>query len=219
LSTLQRPPAPGTVTAAVFTPSTPVANLFYLAPSLLRSVDSTPRDEVLFLRDEMANMAWAVERLMHGRVEQRVDLDAAARTATGRRGGARRQPPGVPPRHGGARELGAARRATAGGARRQPAPRSCGDAASGRQQRGPQRARRDPQRPAAQALRRGSAARRRARRARLPVHALDRRGDGGVGPVSPERRPRGGGQDPALLPPRDVWGGGRGPGGATRARN
>ncbi len=60
-----------------------VANLFYLAPSLLRSVDSTPRDEVLFLRDEMANMAWAVERLMHGRVEQRVDLDAAARTGTG----------------------------------------------------------------------------------------------------------------------------------------
>lgn len=83
LSTLQRPPAPDTMTAAVFTPSTPVANLFYLAPSLLRSLDSPPRDEVLFLRDEMANMAWAVERLMHGRVEQRVDLDRAARTAAG----------------------------------------------------------------------------------------------------------------------------------------
>jgi hypothetical protein len=79
LATLRRPPAPDTVAAAVFTPSTPATNLFYLAPSLLRSVDSAPRDEVLLLRDEMANMAWAVERLMHGRVEQRVDLAVAAR--------------------------------------------------------------------------------------------------------------------------------------------
>lgn len=79
LATLRRPPAPDTVAAAVFTPSTPATNLFYLAPSLLRSVDGAPRDEVLLLRDEMANMAWAVERLMHGRVEQRVDLAVAAR--------------------------------------------------------------------------------------------------------------------------------------------
>ncbi len=82
LSTLHRPAAAGTASAAVFTPSTPVPNLFYLAPSLLRSIDSTPRDDVLLLRDEMANMAWAVERLMHGRVEQRVDLAAAASRAT-----------------------------------------------------------------------------------------------------------------------------------------
>jgi hypothetical protein len=78
LATLQRAPAPESSTAAVFAPSTPVANLFYLAPSLWRSVDSMPRDEVLLLRDEMANMAWAVERLMHGRVEQRVDLSVTA---------------------------------------------------------------------------------------------------------------------------------------------
>ncbi len=83
LATLRRPPAPGTAAATVFTPSTPVANLFYLAPSLLRSVDSSPRDDVLLLRDEMANMAWAVERLMHGRVEQRVDLALAARPVAG----------------------------------------------------------------------------------------------------------------------------------------
>jgi hypothetical protein len=51
----------------------PLPNLFYLAPSLLRSLDGTPRDEVLFLRDEMANMAWAVERLRQGRVEQRLE--------------------------------------------------------------------------------------------------------------------------------------------------
>jgi len=55
----------------------PVPNLFYLAPSLLRSIDSTPRDEVLFLRDEMANMAWAVERLRQGRLEQRLEPAAS----------------------------------------------------------------------------------------------------------------------------------------------
>lgn len=59
----------------------PVPNLFYLAPSLLRSIDSTPRDEVLFLRDEMANMAWAVERLRQGRVEQRLEPAASPAVA------------------------------------------------------------------------------------------------------------------------------------------
>ena len=33
---------------------------------------------MLLLRDEMANMAWAVERVMQGRVEQRIDLAAAS---------------------------------------------------------------------------------------------------------------------------------------------
>ena len=113
-------------------------------------LDSTPRDEVLFLRDEMANMAWAVERLMQGRVEQRVDL---------RRGCAHR-PPAAAERPAAASpvyrlatdvpdELGAAAAAAAGGARRQPAPRARGDAAPRRQQRAAQRARRDPRRPAA----------------------------------------------------------------------
>jgi hypothetical protein len=88
LATLRRPPPPDTVAAAVFTRSTPVANLFYLAPSLFRSIDSTPRDEVLLLRDEMANMAWAVERLMQGRVEQRIDLAVAAQSTTNAADGA-----------------------------------------------------------------------------------------------------------------------------------
>jgi hypothetical protein len=63
----------------------PLPNLFYLAPSLLRSLDGTPRDEVLFLRDEMANMAWAVERLRQGRIEQRLEpaaLPVPAASAT-----------------------------------------------------------------------------------------------------------------------------------------
>lgn len=79
LSTLQRAPAPRLVPSAL-PPSAPVANLFYLPPSLLRSLDSTPRDEVLFMRDEMANMAWAIERRMQGRVEQSVDLSMAERS-------------------------------------------------------------------------------------------------------------------------------------------
>ena len=40
-------------------------NLF-LAPTLKRTMESTPLDEVLFLRDEMANLAWGVERIAEG---------------------------------------------------------------------------------------------------------------------------------------------------------
>ena len=42
----------------------PPSNLFFLPPSLLKSLASRPIEEVLFLRDEMANLAWAVERLV-----------------------------------------------------------------------------------------------------------------------------------------------------------
>jgi hypothetical protein len=78
LATLARPPAPGSAAATQFNPPAPVPNLFFLAPSLLRSVDGTPRDEVLLLRDEMANMAWAVERVVQGPVEQRLERAAEA---------------------------------------------------------------------------------------------------------------------------------------------
>jgi len=40
-------------------------NLF-LAPTLKRTMEGTPLDEVLFLRDEMANLAWGVERIAEG---------------------------------------------------------------------------------------------------------------------------------------------------------
>lgn len=40
-------------------------NLF-LAPTLKRTMESKPLDEVLFLRDEMANLAWGVERIAEG---------------------------------------------------------------------------------------------------------------------------------------------------------
>ena len=41
------------------------ANLF-LAPTLKRTMEGKPLDEVLFLRDEMANVAWGVERVAEG---------------------------------------------------------------------------------------------------------------------------------------------------------
>ena len=44
-------------------PNTPASNLFFLPPSLLKALESRPIEEVLFLRDEMANLAWGVERL------------------------------------------------------------------------------------------------------------------------------------------------------------
>ena len=47
----------------------PASNLFFLPPSLLNSIESRPVEEVLFLRDEMANLAWAVERLIEAAAE------------------------------------------------------------------------------------------------------------------------------------------------------
>jgi hypothetical protein len=58
-------------------PPRPRSNLFFLAPSLLRTIDSRPIEEVLFLRDEMANMAWAVEKVVQGGIENRVEPAAA----------------------------------------------------------------------------------------------------------------------------------------------
>ena len=42
----------------------PASNQFFLPPALLKSVGGKPIEEVLFLRDEMANLAWAVERVV-----------------------------------------------------------------------------------------------------------------------------------------------------------
>lgn len=51
-------------------PLVPVANLFFLPPSLVQDIESRPVEEVLFLRDEMANLAWGVERLVESACEQ-----------------------------------------------------------------------------------------------------------------------------------------------------
>jgi hypothetical protein len=46
------------------------AELFLLPPALITSLQSRPVEEVLFLRDEMANMAWAVERVIESATER-----------------------------------------------------------------------------------------------------------------------------------------------------
>ena len=48
----------------------PDANLFLLPPSLTRSLESKPIEEVHFLRDEMANMVWGVEHFIESSIER-----------------------------------------------------------------------------------------------------------------------------------------------------
>jgi hypothetical protein len=55
----------------------PVPNLFLLPPTIGRGVDGAPLEDVLFLRDEMANLAWAVERSVEGATGAPVNLAGA----------------------------------------------------------------------------------------------------------------------------------------------
>lgn len=45
-------------------------NLFFLPPALLKSLESRPIEQVLLLRDEVANLAWGVERLVESATER-----------------------------------------------------------------------------------------------------------------------------------------------------
>jgi hypothetical protein len=47
--------------------------VFFLPPTLASSLESTPLEEVLLVRDEMANMAWAIERKVQGADGRPVD--------------------------------------------------------------------------------------------------------------------------------------------------
>src|SRR5262249_40436190 len=48
-------------------------DLFFLAPTLPRTLDGEPLEEVALFRDEMANMTWAVERRVQGASGEPVD--------------------------------------------------------------------------------------------------------------------------------------------------
>jgi hypothetical protein len=61
-------------------PLTPASNLFFLPPALAKDIEGKPVEEVLFLRDEMANMAWGVERLVESSIEQPVNRYETAAT-------------------------------------------------------------------------------------------------------------------------------------------
>ncbi len=48
----------------------PDSNLFFLPPTLIKNIEGKPIEEVLFLRDETANMAWGLERLIESSIER-----------------------------------------------------------------------------------------------------------------------------------------------------
>ena len=52
-----------------------ITNLFFLPPSLAQPLEGAPLEEVLLLRDEMANVAWAIQRRLESPLE--AGLDAA----------------------------------------------------------------------------------------------------------------------------------------------
>jgi hypothetical protein len=62
---------------------------FFLAPTLVQTAEGKPLEDVLFLRDEMANVAWGVERVIEGPSGRVVDRRQAYAE---RRGGARPAP-------------------------------------------------------------------------------------------------------------------------------
>jgi hypothetical protein len=51
----------------------PSERVFFLPPTLATSLESPPVEEVLLIRDEMANMAWAIERKVQGPSGRPVD--------------------------------------------------------------------------------------------------------------------------------------------------
>ena len=50
-----------------------VTNRFFLPPTLSRTIDSAPLEDVLFMRDEMANLAWAIERIVESPMSSRLN--------------------------------------------------------------------------------------------------------------------------------------------------
>lgn len=52
----------------------PTPNRFFLPPTIGRSIDGSPLEDVLFMRDEMANLAWGIERSIEGATETPVTL-------------------------------------------------------------------------------------------------------------------------------------------------
>jgi hypothetical protein len=75
----------------------PVPNCFFLPPTLARSVDGAAIEDVLFMRDEMANVAWGIERNVESAAEVVVPVSngAAAHAIPS----SDTLPPNAPPRY------------------------------------------------------------------------------------------------------------------------
>ena len=61
----------------------PASNLFFLPPASGRVLDATPLEDVLMMRDEMANLAWAIERTIESPIEQAIRRDAMVARSAG----------------------------------------------------------------------------------------------------------------------------------------
>jgi hypothetical protein len=71
----------------------PLPDLFFLPPTLATTLSARPLEDVLLLRDEMANLAWAVERVVAGASGRRIDRYEVWQDARRRRDEAAAQPP------------------------------------------------------------------------------------------------------------------------------
>jgi len=60
------------------TAATVSTNTFYLAPAITKSLEGDPIEQVNFLRDEMANMIWAVEKVVPSQAGKGVSGDEMA---------------------------------------------------------------------------------------------------------------------------------------------
>jgi hypothetical protein len=76
----------------------PIVNRFFLPPTIGRSLDSALLEDVLFMRDEMANVAWGIERSIEGAIETPLAL-ANVSTAAADGSSAAPPPAGAPPRY------------------------------------------------------------------------------------------------------------------------
>src|SRR5207244_53729 len=61
----------------------PASNLFFMPPASGRVIDATPVEDVLMMRDEMANLVWAIERSIESPIEQAIRRDALVAAAAG----------------------------------------------------------------------------------------------------------------------------------------
>lgn len=64
------------------TEAPPVPNRFFLPPTIGRSLDGGPLEDVLFMRDEMANLAWGIERSIESPIGAALSLSNPAPPAS-----------------------------------------------------------------------------------------------------------------------------------------
>lgn len=77
----------------------PLRNSFLLAPALANVLEGPPLEEVMFMRDEMANLAWGIERTIEGAAGTAVTLAGVADPSAPPPPAPAPAVPGAPPRY------------------------------------------------------------------------------------------------------------------------